>query len=244
MPVSVPGTNGHAVAMLHYVMHPRPATELTGVGEIAWGNWNDMGDGPEALGYLVFDARCQDVAYYAGWDWINYWPNFLEGMNSKRHSWKQIESWHEDRTNNIDGWNSPVMLWMQKCFHPYLATDTEFMLVNGPFSKAWPRKLPSFKVGQPIKRDIVMFNDSLQDGSFELRWSARWEGVDGEILTNGVVPAVPIKAGFHQTQVIEFTTPPIKTRRWLSLILESYKDGNLVFRDDQVCVGVNPKTGN
>lgn len=242
-PASVEGTNGHAVAMLHYVLHTRPATRLTGVGEIAWADWNNMGDGPEVLGYLIFDARCQNVAYYAGWDWINYWPNFLEGMNSKRHSWKQLESWHEDRADNIDGWNSPLMLWMQKCFHPYLATDAGFMLINGQYNKEWPRKMPTYTPGQPITRDIVMFNDSLQDGSFELRWSARWGGADGGPVTNAVIPAIPIKAGFHVTETIELTAPPTNAKRLITLILESYKDGKQVFRDDQVCLGISPKAG-
>ena len=26
-------------------------------------------------------SRQFDISYVAGWDWINYWPNFLEGMN-------------------------------------------------------------------------------------------------------------------------------------------------------------------
>ena len=49
------------------------------------------------------NSRRFDISYIAGWDWINYWPNFLEGMNYTQHAWKQTACVNPDRKFGIDG---------------------------------------------------------------------------------------------------------------------------------------------
>jgi hypothetical protein len=240
-PIMIRGTLGHAYAMLHYTIHPRPATLITGVGEIAWANWEHLGDGPEVLAYLAYDGRVQNAAYYCGWDWINYWPNFLEGMSMKRHAWRQEESWHDDRVDKVNGWDSPVMRHIQKMFDPYLVADNTFIIANGPFSTNWPEKMSSYNSGNPIERKIVIFNDSLQGDQFELKWTARWDTPSGPPITNGVIPNLKITPGFHDIQIIAFQAPTVNKTRQISLTLESYKEGRLVFSDDRTILGVSPK---
>ena len=153
---AVPGA--HAVNMLHYtVPPPLPPTNpfIRGVGECAW----CVPNGLEQYSSLALAGRLANVAYYAGWDWINYWPNFLTGMNASRHAWHQVRSnddesceiisficcfapllWHiqpgcngTDRTDGIDGWNSPVMDWVQRAFHPFLVADLRSYASNPIF---------------------------------------------------------------------------------------------------------------
>jgi hypothetical protein len=67
---AVPGA--HAMNMLHYeVPPPEPPSGpyIRGVGESAWCVPNGM----ESYSSLALAGRLSDVAYYAGWDWMNYW---------------------------------------------------------------------------------------------------------------------------------------------------------------------------
>jgi len=71
----------HAYCMLHYVNYPKPAQMITGMGEFAW-DWDLHEPYPGADGgieefiYYGGDMRLNDIAYFAGWCFINYWPNF------------------------------------------------------------------------------------------------------------------------------------------------------------------------
>ena len=61
---------------------------------------------------MAIEARQFDIAYVAGWDLLNYWPNFLSGMSYERHAWKQSKCVAKDRVDGVDGWNSSVVRWV------------------------------------------------------------------------------------------------------------------------------------
>ena len=61
---------------------------------------------------MAIEARQFDIAYVAGWDLLNYWPNFLAGMSYERHAWKQSRCVSKDRVAGVDGWNSSVVRWV------------------------------------------------------------------------------------------------------------------------------------
>jgi hypothetical protein len=69
-------SGARAVNMLHYAVPPPSSGpgDIRGVGECAW----CVEAGMETFSSLALAGRLADVAYYAGWDWINYWSNFLE----------------------------------------------------------------------------------------------------------------------------------------------------------------------
>lgn len=230
----------HAYCMLHYQPHPKPAQMICGIGECAWANAGKTGNGVEDFAIRALDGRCQDIAYYAGWDWINYWPNFLEDMDAKHHGWKQKECWHEDRIDSIDGWKSPVMHWVQSCFHPFLVLDREFYETNGPFSKEWPKQVPNALPGDDIVRQLVMFNDVLAGDRLTVRWTAHWDSPVGTVAATGLINDIPIKPGFHVGRTISFPAPATPVKRLLFLVLESIRDGKQVFIDDQVRVVIDP----
>lgn len=236
------GRNGtHAYCMLHYQPHPKRAQMISGVGECAWANAGPTGNGVEDFAIRALDGRCSDIAYYAGWDWINYWPNFLQGMDAQRHAWKQKECRHDDRTDGVDGWDSPVMRWVQRCFHPHLILDRDFHLGNGPMAKDWPKRIPVFAPGEDIVRDLVAFNDTVRGPQVvTLRWSARWDGAEGPVAIQDGQMDIPVAHGFHAERRVAFAAPTTATRRTLHLILESRVDGRAVFRDDQVRFIIDP----
>jgi len=225
----------HAYCMIHYEPHPKPAQMITGVGECAWNGSAGENDHPflEQFAAAAADGRRWDIAYYSGWDWINYWPNFLQGMNAQRHAWKQ--QYHHDRQDGVDGWNSPVIRWVQKCFHPFLVMDEAFQEANGPFTAAWPARIPTYGNGQSITRIVDVFNDDLSGENLTLRWAAHWDKPDGPVVASGTHDLI-IKPGFHARQPITFTAPGLQSPapRRLYLILESVKNKQTVFRQDDV----------
>jgi hypothetical protein len=244
-PARIEGTEGHAYAMLHYVDYPKPAEIITGMGEYAW-HWADRErygpvqpgaeGGLEEFIYYGGDMRRWDIIYFAGWDFINYWPNFLEGMNHEKHAWKQ-SCYHKDREDQIDGWGSPVVRWMQKYFHPYLVMDLGIHAMNGPDSdKAeWPEHTSTYEAGDLIERNLIMFNDGLSGKNFILNWEARWDSGDGELVDAGSIEDIIIEPGFHKTIDYQITSPPAQSsNRKLYIVLSAVLQGKKVFEEKEI----------
>ncbi len=238
-PGPVFGRSGaHAYAMLHYRPVPtNSAVMIVGMGECAWnGRDHERTNAPflERFALEALQGRCANWAYYSGWDWINYWPNFLEGMSASRHVWKQ--QYHEDRKTGLDGWDSPVIRWVQRAFSPYLVLDAEFYFTNGIYRENWPAKLPVCWPGQPFDRTVQVFNDALEGDELLLRWSLHWDSPQGPLL-EGNAKRLRIKPGFHLGANIHAQIPANhqQTARKLYLVLESIKGDRLRFHDENVC---------
>ena len=236
-------SGAHAYAMLHYQTPPTNATSMiAGMGECAWnGSANQRTNAPflEQFAFQVLQGRCANWAYYSGWDWINYWPNFLAGMSAAKHVWKQ--QYHEDRQPGVDGWHSPVIHWVQRAFSPCLVLDADFYFTNGIYNEKWPAKLPTYLPGQAFERTVQVFNDELDGDELLLRWSLHWDSPQGSLVDEKQQP-LKIKPGFHVAATIHAGIPAIhaKLPRHLYLVLESVKAGQLRFHDESVCFLVSP----
>ena len=238
---------GHAYAMLHYVNYPKPAKIITGMGEFAW-RWvmhqQYSYDVPHADGgleefiYYGGDMRLSDIVYFAGWDFINYWPNFLEGMSHEKHAWKQ-SCYHKDRVDGEDGWCSLVVKWAKKYFHPYLVLDREIHQLNKADSDPtkWPQLTSTYKPGDNISRKLEIFNDGLKGSDFQILWHTRWDSPDGPLADSGSIENIKIQPGFHKTVNLDFTAPNSDTdRRKLFIILTSKLDGSEVFKENDLYI--------
>jgi beta-galactosidase/beta-glucuronidase len=139
-PQIIYGTVGHAYTMNHYVGYPTPATIISGIGEFAWDNNHNSYD-LNTVADQGKDMRKNDIAYFAPWDWINMWPNLLEGMNHNNHAWKNDN--HADRVDGVDGWNSNIVNYVQKSFQPYLIMDNGIEASNS-YSVNWPSNVPTY----------------------------------------------------------------------------------------------------
>ncbi len=242
---------GHAYAMLHYRAHPQPIEIITGLGEYAWqwdghqqGGRNALfgSGGLEEFAWVGADMRRWDIAYMAGWDFINYWPNFLEGMSHEKHVWKQ-SCYGKDRVTKVDGWDSPVVRWLQRSFHPYLVMDVSIHDMNGPKSdlKHWPEKTAGYTPGARIERKLEIFNDGLNGRDFVVEWEARWDAAQGPLVDSGIVRNLVIEPGFHKTVDLAFPAPQTDTGdRKLFLVLKSRLHGKEVFRDEEIYFRITP----
>lgn len=244
---------GHAYDSQHY----GPAAcnvkkdKIFNMGEMCWGTDLLMEFGVEAMQLRLFDW-----GYLASWCWLNYWPNFFEGMNSQLHVQKMHNS--IDRVDNVNGWGSPVVALVQRALHPYLVVDTGIlkenlpsyrMGINGPTAwhqlgqgdVQWPRVFPKCSAGETVTRQIEIFNGGLEGDQLSLRWSGRWDSPNGPVAVAGeTVGPLTIQSGFHATQAISFTVPAIEAEgRRLYVVLESLKEGAVVYREDRIYLDIS-----
>jgi hypothetical protein len=238
------GLGGHAYIMEHYAKVVPSGGTFRALGESCW-----QTDGILNWAYTIRELRMNDWAYGSCWAWINYWPNFLEGMNHDKHAWKPQNA--PDRTNGINGWDSPLVRFFRKSTHPYLLIDHEIRKMHkhasrrevGDGSLTWPRVTSSYTPGSDVVREIELFNGGLTDGDFRLVWEARFDKADGPVLAAGATGAVRIKAGFHASQKIKFTLPSetLDADRRIYIVMRSEKDGSPVFTEDRIWVKVLSK---
>ena len=90
--------------------------------------------------------------------------------------------------------------------------------------------------GASVDRKIEVFNGGLFGRQMSLRWSARWDSPAGPIAHKGkTIGPFAVKPGFHATKTVSLTVPdPEKKSRKLFLVLESIKDGKVVFTEDAI----------
>ncbi len=228
---------GHAWFMWHYgqgFAQANAKTGILGMGECAWET-----DGMADFVRQTLAMRFKDWAYFAPWCWINFWPNFLEGMNAKLHAWKIND--YGDRRDGVDGWGSPIVQTVQWALNPYLVIDRGLLELNPTIKEnskdgkvGWPYRLPVYAAGTKIERPIEVFNNSLSAGSFTVKWSAHWDSPAGPVVAQGAAGPLKIEAGYHATQTVTFEAPkPEAEERTLCLVLESVKDGERVMRDER-----------
>jgi hypothetical protein len=83
---------------------------------------------------------------------------------------------------------------------------------------------------------VQVFNDGLVGDELLLRWSLHWDNPQGPLL-DGNEKRLKIKPGFHVAETIHAQIPSLQSKesRQLYLVLESVKEGRLVFHDESVC---------
>jgi hypothetical protein len=220
----------HAFKMNHYFDLPkaRDTTMLRGYGEIAWGGY----DTKDSVAMLYFSnsvrkARILDLAYMAPWDLLNYWPNFLQGMNHNLHGW--IANNHADRPDDPGrGGNlvSPDIIYMKRSLEPFAIFDKKY-----EFSKTkhdtLPGEIDRYTAGSNVLRTIEVFNGGIESrasDTMRLDWEARWDK-DGPVIISGSTGKFSLTPGWHTEKAIRFKAPtPGSTERKLYLILKSYNN--------------------
>jgi hypothetical protein len=227
----VVSTLGHAYVMTHYVDYPRPASGIYGLGEYAWDT-----DGINEFASQGKLMRMNDICYFSGWSWTNYWPNFLEGWSHDTYAWQQNN--HADRHDGVDGWNSPLIRYVQKSLSPYLICDSEIERMNR-FSTDWPSTVPYLKPLSSTSRDIYIFNDGLFGDRLLFTWQWRWDSPSGDLLQEHSED-LRVKPGFYAHRHLSFDVPSIgvKESRKLYLVLSSTKDGKVVFQENSLWYNV------
>ncbi|MBN2175497.1 MAG: hypothetical protein JW731_15310, partial [Bacteroidales bacterium] len=246
--------HGHAYIMEHYQDFNQDVWgEIRGMGEHFW---QTDGMVPFAVGAMTL--RMNNWSYFAPWSWMNYWPNFLEGMSWEDHAWKVNR--HADRRDFFNGWRSPVVEFVQKALNPFLILDEDILKNNqtpvdgyhvtkGWKEKAtfqpdsvqviWPVNLPTVEPFEEVHRTLRIFNGDLKDDKVILHWEARWDSPEGPVALKGESIPLIIQPGFNAPHSLKFQVPGnADSECRLYLILESYKNNELKFRETAVYFNV------
>ncbi len=249
---------GHAYRMQHYDPIVQGGDFIRGMGECCWAT-----DGMVPFALAAREFRLKDWAHFAPWSWLNFWPNFLEGMSHDRHPWKYNN--HPDRSDGVDGWGSPVVSYVHQSLHPYLVLSHEglsagYVTSSNVAAMGLPVYLPrehadfmpamettanrfsEYLPGERVEKDLEVFNGGLFGSQMQLHWSAHWDHVDGPVIEHGeTIGPFTIEPGFHATKTIAFTAPALESEeaeRRICLKLASIKNGKVVFREDGIALKV------
>ena len=185
---------------------------------------------------------------------LNYWPNLLQGMNASLHAWQQEPCNGTDRRSGIDGWQSPVVAWVQAAFHPFLVADVGAVAANPRFDPEWPTAVDTYTFradgsGGNISRTVALFNDALastfapwaaSSARLTLQWSARWEDSSDPVIARGQQD-VAVAVGFHALVNVTLPVPDPggginADGRQLFFAFASYRDGGVFYEEDRVYV--------
>jgi hypothetical protein len=224
----------HAYRMNHYnkTFSERDTTLIRGIGEIAWGGY-DTSDSAAVFYFsnIARKIRMLDFAHVAPWDLLNYWPNFLKGMNHSLHCW--IFNNHPDRDDDPSegGVLGSEITYMKKSLEPFAIFDrsNEFNKQKG---NTVPVQIDNYIEGSNVSRSIEIFNggiESITSDKMKLNWEVRWDSETGPLALSGSTGIFTLTAGWHITKVISLNAPsPESTDRKLYLILKSYNNEQLV----------------
>jgi hypothetical protein len=142
-------------------------------------------------------------------------------MNASLHAWHQEPCNGTDRTDGVDGWGSPLILWIQAAFHPFLVADVVTTASNPSFTPEWPTKVDkyTFTSGSDhnITRSVALFNDILADvyepwddeksNILSLLWSAHWDDSSNPSIASGSIIDILVPPGFHSTVNVSLPIP-------------------------------------
>lgn len=243
--VTGPKSGSHAWTMDHYSRIDEKVGDgkgIRGMGEHFWKK-NSMGEYAVGIRTLRVNGWC----YMSGWSWINYWPNFLQGMSHELHAWKPEN--HADRTDGVDGWGSPIVLFTQRSLHPYLIQDLGVLAGNPGEPRLlasggieWPYQMPRVVGGKKIERTVAIFNGGLKGSRLSFLWSAHWDKPDGPVAIPVSEVPLEIEPGSHLMQKLALTVPESGTdQRRLYIVMESRKEGETLFREEGACLEVCSK---
>ena len=235
-------TAGHACVSQHYQDYrPWKSTQMiTQLGEFS--------DGFQPMphpctvqaivreGDLGLDMRLRDVASWGIWHILGWWPNFIEG-GSRALGENGETRWHNDRTDGIDGWGSPEIVFLQRCLDPYIVVDKDIFAANICYSNPWPTTVPSYGAGATISRSLEVFNGGFFGDSLMVVWDARWDSSGGKVVASGSTGMFAVQPGFHVTHAVSFTAPATTATADTVAIIR----GTVMSKENRVYYNVNSR---
>ena len=87
-----------------------------------------------------------------------------------------------------------------------------------------PHRVPRYRAGATVSRSVELYHGGLSGRVLELKWQARWDSPDGELICEGQIESIEIEPGVHATRTVEFPLPKtVQRERALYLVLESLR---------------------
>lgn len=241
------GSNGigSAWVMSHYRTPPNDTITIKGIEEMFWPyknfeRKNELVDCARA-GILY---RLHHYAVFHPWTWNNYWCNFVEGSSlaakTHRTSWGR-----KDRIDNVDGWGSDIVRFVQNCYHVFASADLDIIenKINDNEAMIFPDSTAySFVNVKSTIRRMVMFNNSLSAHKMRIGWEIYLDRPNGVKIASGWTPKINLEPGSFTQPLIELPLPSTKSAfRKLYFVISTEVDGRIEFSENRYFFNVmNP----
>jgi len=190
--------------------------------------------------------RARDASDVRPYVLLSCWASSIPGVRISDFIGEDGRHPEYGEDNLPSPWNNPKLQLIQKACHPVFAFDYHYWLMNKESNAAgtFPVQTPVFALNTEVIREIVVFNDVLNDDGIgskaELHWNIRL-GSSSNIVYQQGWTELDVAPGHNAKTYISFTTPGVGNVMVLSL--EVRKDGVLLFNDDTtVYEAVDEKT--
>ena len=212
------------------------ATRPFGVGEFIWPKDQTV-QGLMWFATATMAMRQKDASDLRPYTLLSGWASFVPGV---RTTMMKLEPTYpagvisapiygEDNLPNP--WSNPILVRIQRAMNPVAVADVAYWNANR-MSNAngdWPAAIESVTHGTRLTRQIVVFNDTFAGTAVDVTWEMHQGTADGAIADQGSM-RLTIPLGQRQTISIGVTAPATGTAA--VLVLQSAKDGRVIFRDD------------
>ena len=238
------GTNniGDGWAMSHYREPPNDTTHIKGVEEMFWGRNG-------SYKYEIIDCaraaivyRMRHYAVFTPWTWNNYWCNFVQGSSLANGTYSGSYS-NKDRRDNIDGWGSNLIKFVQNCYHIYCSADQDIIQnrISNDESNFFPvSNALSFSNTANVTRTMVMFNNSLSTHQMRIVWETRLDSANGARSASGATNMVTLAAGnFVQPSIVLPLPGTNSVTRTLFFVVKTEVDGAIKFTENRYIFRIN-----
>jgi hypothetical protein len=128
-------------------------------------------------------------------------------------------------------WSNPIIVRVQRAFNPLAVADVAYWNANKMSDAAgnWPVTMEAVSRGARLSRQVAVFNDTFAGTAVDVSWEMHQDGAGGPVTDQGTMH-VDVPLGRHVMAPISVTAPASGTTA--VLVLQSTKNGNVVFRDD------------
>ena len=201
-----------------------------GVGEFIWPKDNSR-QGLTWFGTSTMTLRQKDASDIRPYTLLSGWCSFVPGVKTTMMSIEQGGKPLFGEDNLPDPWSSPIITRIQRAFNPVAVADIAYWEANksSDSSGAWPVSIEAVAKGTKLTRKLVVFNDTFSGTSVDVAWEMHAETADGAIADQGTTK-LDIPLGSRTTTSISVTTPASGSNA--VLVLQSSKNGQVIFRDD------------
>ena len=213
-------------------------THPTGVGELIWPK-DVTPQGLAWFGTATMAMRRQDASEIRPYTLLSAWASFVPGITRAS---MLLEPTYPERVINHplygednlpDPWSNPILLRVQSAFNPVLVADLAFWNANRMSNTdgAWPTVLETVAPGASLSRQLLVFNDTFDGTSVDVRWELRADSPSGPVADQGQA-TLEVALGGRVTLPITVTAPASAASASAYLVLRATKSGQELFRED------------
>jgi hypothetical protein len=211
-------------------------TRPFGVGEYIWPK-DQTAQGFMWFATATMAMRQTDASDLRPYTLLSAWASVVPGIRTTMMKLEPtfpagiISSPLFGEDNLPDPWSNPTIVRIQRAMNPMAVADVAYWNANRMSNStgAWPAAVETVSSSARLSRQLVVFNDALAGTAVDVSWEMHQGTAGGPIADQGSM-ILDIPPGQRAMVTIAVTAPATGTSA--VLVLQSSKDGRVLFRDD------------